>query len=64
MRNIPNDIVQTLIRTLPLILDNMMDEEAVQKKLRLNNAVRLTKIIVKRLNKIEDEQRNNRNQEK
>lgn len=63
MRNIPNDIVQTLIRTLPLILDNM-DEEAVQKKLRLNNAVRLTKIIVKRLNKIEDEQRNNRNQEK
>lgn len=63
MRNIPNDIVQTLIRTLPLILDNM-DEEAVQKKLRLNNAVRLTKIIVKRLNKIEYEQRNNRNQEK
>ena len=63
MRNIPNDIVQTLIRTLPLILDNM-DEEAVQKKLRLNNAVRLTKILVKRLNKIEDEQRNNRNQEK
>lgn len=63
MRNIPNDIVQTLIRTIPLILDNM-DEEAVQKKLRLNNAVRLTKIIVKRLNKIEDEQRNNRNQEK
>lgn len=63
MRNIPNDIVQTLIRTLPLILDNM-DEEAVQKKLRLNNAVRLTKIIVKRLNKIEDEQRNNRNHEK
>lgn len=63
MRNIPNDIVQTLIRTLPLILDNM-DEEAVQKKLWLNNAVRLTKIIVKRLNKIEDEQRNNRNQEK
>lgn len=63
MRNIPNDIVQTLIRTLPLILDNM-DEEAVQKKLRLNNAVRLTKIIVKRLNKIEDEQRNNQNQEK
>ena len=63
MRTIPNHITQTLLRTLPLILDNM-DEEAVQKKLRLNNAVRLTKIIVKRLNKIEDEQRNNRNQEK
>lgn len=63
MRNIPNNIVQTLIRTLPLILDNM-DEEAVRTKLRLGNAVRLTKIIIKRLNKIEDEQRNNPNQEK
>lgn len=52
MRTIPNDIVQTLLRTLPLILDNMNDE-AVQTKLRLNNAVRLTKKIVKRLEKIE-----------
>lgn len=52
MRTIPNDIVQTLLRTLPLILDNM-DEKAVQMKLRLNNAVRLTKKIVKRLEKIE-----------
>lgn len=52
MRTIPNDIVQTLLRTLPLILDNM-DEKAVQTKLRLNNAVRLTKKIVKRLEKIE-----------
>lgn len=52
MRTIPNDIVQTLLRTLPLILDNM-NEEAVQTKLRINNAVRLTKKIVKRLEKIE-----------
>jgi hypothetical protein len=52
MRTIPNDIVQTLLRTLPLILDNM-DEKAVQTKLRLNNAVRLTKKIIKRLEKIE-----------
>lgn len=52
MRTIPNDIVQTLLRTLPLILDNM-NAEAVQTKLRLNNAVRLTKKIVKRLEKIE-----------
>lgn len=57
MRTIPNDIVTTLIRTLPQILDNM-DEEAVRKKLRLNNAVRLTRIIIKRLNKIENEQSN------
>ena len=52
MRTIPNDIVQTLLRTLPLILDNM-NEEAVNTKLRLNNAVRLTKKIIKRLEKIE-----------
>lgn len=52
MRTIPNDIVQTLLRTLPLILDNM-NEESVRMKLRLNNAVRLTKKIVKRLEKIE-----------
>lgn len=57
MRKIPNDIVTTLIRTLPQILDNM-DEEAVRKKLRLNNAVRLTRIVIKRLNKIENEQSN------
>lgn len=57
MRIIPNDIVQTLLRTLPLILDNMNDE-SVRKKFRLNNAVRLTKKIVKRLEKIENEQRN------
>ena len=62
MRTIPNDIVQTLLRTLPLILDNM-DERAVQTKLRLNNAVRLTKKIVKRLDKIENEQRSE-NQER
>lgn len=57
MRAVPNDIVQTLIRTLPIILENI-DKEAERKKLRLNNAVRLTKIIVKRLNKIENEQSN------
>lgn len=57
MRIIPNDIVTTLIRTLPQILDNM-DEEAVRKKLRMNNAVRLTRIVIKRLNKIENEQSN------
>lgn len=56
MRIVPNDIVQTLLRSLPLILDNM-DKEAVRKGLRLNNAVRLTKMIVKRLEKIENEQK-------
>ena len=57
MRIVANDIVQTLLRNLPIILDNM-DNEAVRKNLRLNNAVRLVKKIVKRLEKIENEQRN------
>lgn len=57
MRIVANDIVQTLLRSLPIILDNM-DDEAVRKNLRLNNAVRLVKKIVKRLEKIENEQRN------
>ena len=56
MRTVPNDIVQNLIRHLPLILDNM-DAEAVKKSLRLNNAVRLTKITINRLEKIENEQK-------
>lgn len=56
MRTVPNDIVQNLIRHLPLILDHI-DEDAVRKKLRLNNAVILTKIIIKRLEKIENEQK-------
>lgn len=56
MRIVANDIVQTLLRSLPIILDNM-DNEAVRKNLRLNNAVRLVKKIVKRLEKIENEQR-------
>lgn len=57
MRIVANDIVQILLRSLPIILDNM-DNEAVRKNLRLNNAVRLVKKIVKRLEKIENEQRN------
>jgi|GEM_PF-443833 len=57
MRIVANDIVQTLLRSLPIILENM-DNEAVRKNLRLNNAVRLVKKIVKRLEKIENEQRN------
>lgn len=62
MRQVPNDIISTLQRTLPIILGNL-DEEAMKKNLRLYNAVRLTNKILKRLNKIENEQRN-QNQER
>lgn len=55
MKTVPNDIVSTLLRTLPIIIENV-DAEALRKQLRLCNAVRLTKKIVQRLNKIENEQ--------
>lgn len=63
MRKVPNDIVQCLIRHLELILDNM-DVEAVRRSSKLSNAVRLTRINVKRLKKIENEQRNQNSERK
>ena len=58
MREVPNDIVSTLLRNLPVILDSL-DEEAMRSKSRIYNAVRLTKKVIQRLNRIENEQKNN-----
>lgn len=58
MRNVPNDIVQTLIRSLPIIINNI-GRDAERDNLRLCNEVRLTKKIIKRLEKIEYEQSSN-----
>ena len=55
MRQIPNDIVKTLIRNLPIILDSI-DRYEERDNLRLCNAVRLTKKIINRLITIEHEQ--------
>lgn len=62
MRKVPNDIVQSLIRHLQLILDNM-DIEAVRRSPKLRNAVRLTRINIKRLKKIENEQKKSNNRQ-
>ena len=56
MRQIPNDIVKTLIRTLPIILDGIEMDNMVSN-IRLANSVRLTKKIINRLKTIEYEQR-------
>lgn len=56
MRQIPNDIVRTLIRTLPIILDGIERDNMVSN-IRLANSVRLTKKIINRLKTIENEQR-------
>ena len=58
MRQIPNDIVKTLIRNLPVILDSI-DRYEERDNLRLCNAVRLTKKIINRLKTIEYEQSSN-----
>ena len=55
MRQIPNDIVKTLIRTLPIILDGIERDNMVSN-IRLANSVRLTKKIINRLKTIEHEQ--------
>ena len=52
MRPVPNDIVSTLIRYLPQILENVQIDSG---NTRLINAVRLTKRIIPRLKKIENE---------
>ena len=57
MRQIPNDIVKTLIRTLPIILDGIEMDNMVSN-IRLANSVRLTKKIINRLKTIENEQSN------
>ena len=58
MRQIPNDIVKTLIRNLPIILESI-DRYEERDNLRLCNAVRLTKKIINRLKTIENEQSSN-----
>ena len=58
MRKIPNDIVKTLIRNLPIILESI-DRYEERDNLRLCNAVRLTKKIINRLKTIEYEQSSN-----
>ena len=58
MRQIPNDIVKTLIRNLPIILESI-DRYEERDNLRLCNAVRLTKKIINRLKTIEYEKSSN-----
>lgn len=58
MRQIPNDIVKTLIRNLPIILDGIEMDNMVSN-IRLANSVRLTKKIINRLKTIEYEQSSN-----
>lgn len=65
MQQVPNDIVSTLIRCLPQILEAVQIDSG---NTRLINAVRLTKKIIPRLKKIKqnnaDNEQQNRNSER
>ena len=52
MRDVPNDIVSSLVRLLPVII-----ESTDTSSNKVYNAVRLTRKILKRLTRIENEQR-------
>ena len=54
MKQVPNDLLQSLIRHIPLILD-CLDEDKLRTSLKLGNAVRLTKKNLQRLKKIDNE---------
>ena len=57
MRLLANDIVSKLVRLIPLILCNI-DKDTIRKNVKLANAVRLMKIIVRKLETIENGQDN------
>jgi len=49
MRKVPNDIVTTLVRTLPIVLAEL---DTSGKSTKVQNAARLTKIALNKLIKI------------
>ena len=52
MRKVPNDMVTTLLRCLPVILENV---DASKGSTKLLNAIRLTKKEITKLQKIEQD---------
>lgn len=52
MKPVPNDIISSLLRNLPLILENTQVDSG---NIRLINAIRLTKRIIPRLKRIENQ---------
>lgn len=55
MKQVPNIVVATLVRCLPLLLD-YIDEDAIRKSLRATNAKRIIKHeVLPKLKKINNE---------
>ena len=58
MKQVPNNVVASLVRHLSLLLD-FLDEDAVRKSLRAYNAKRILKHeVLPKLKKINNEQSN------
>ena len=55
MKQVPNNVVATLVRCLPLLLD-YIDEDAIRKSFRATNAKRIIKHeVLPKLKKINNE---------
>ena len=54
MKRIPNSVVSELIRLIPILIDNIPPGQST----RVDNAIRLTKKLIKKLKNLKDE--NNR----
>lgn len=53
MKSVPNEVIKTLCRHLPLLLENI-DKQSLRNNIRLINAVRVTKHkILPKLKKID-----------
>lgn len=55
MISVPDNLIHELARHLPMILDNM--PKAPPDKLRLLNAIRVTKFNIQKLKKLSNEKR-------
>lgn len=51
MKRIPNNVVSELIRLLPVLIANVPPNRG----LRVENAIRLTKLLINKLKKLKDE---------
>lgn len=56
MKQVPNNVVASLVRCLPILLDSL-DEDTIRKSLRAVNAKRIIKHeVLPKLKKINNEQ--------
>lgn len=51
MKRIPNSVVSELIRLMPILIDNIPPGQST----RVDNAIRLTKKLIKKLKNLKDE---------